>query len=240
MCTYQQGVGESPNEMDAAIYSLSELLLGLSDMQFIPAPLVLLGCNLDLPRESWEWKKPILGISVPVVVNEQNPLCLCLRQGRHVHQIIRFYSGDGYSLSEKIESIIRRSRPEQIVIEDTPGSDIGQRLRQMGYNVRLANLASKDVVRTDKHHNLLSQYMDRMKVALSEGVQIPDDPELTDSILAIQYTTTERGVLKVDDYEDVRKRGQRPHFPAVALALTYAVLEESIQVSEDPEQEPGF
>jgi hypothetical protein len=131
-----------------------------------------------------------------------------------------------------------RVRPENVHIDDSGvGGGVTDRLREQGMDVHACVAAAK-AIDAERYENQRAEMFftlrDLLNPAIEDGAlklaQFEDRDELVNELAVIQYGTSSRGRLKIEDKAEIKKKrdGRSPD-RADALALTYAPKEAEVE-----------
>ncbi len=127
-------------------------------------------------------------------------------------------------LSSEISALITSSRPDAVFVDGVGvGGGVVDRLRQMGHMVIDVNAGrAPDTENKDTHVNKRVEMWDRMKKWL-DGADIPDDQDLKDELIGIEYGYDNRMRLQLEKKSDMKKRGLSSPDCADAVSLGFYV-----------------
>ena len=93
-------------------------------------------------------------------------------------------------------------------------------LRRSGYHAIDGNFSKKARDDVRFHNKRASSYFD-LKEAMERGLAIPNDDELAEELLAIDYEFASAGRVKIVDKQKIKETIGRSPDKADALALSY-------------------
>lgn len=162
----------------------------------------------------------IVGVDVARFGDDQT--VITKRQGRKVWPQIKIRGQDTMEVADKVAEIIREWGPHGTLVDGVGiGAGVVDRLKQMGHNVLDVNAGSKASDST-KYANKRAEMWGRMKDAINQGMELPDDQELADDLVNLEYGFTATQQLALEKKADLKRRGLASPDCADSLALTYA------------------
>lgn len=198
-----------------------------SETQFIPSHLV---DDAISRSNSVDPEFPVL-IGVDVARNDDDKSVILIRQGRKILSIQKFQGLSGSQLTHKI-SDVRASFPTATVFIDEVGvgSSVVDHCKLLNIKFIPVNAASKPD-NSPMFLNKRSEMWHEMREWLKGG-DIPNDPDLVDGLIGIQYTfkrDTEQ--LIMESKKDMRSRqGSPDEADSLALTFSYSVLPEKLKI----------
>ncbi len=164
----------------------------------------------------------ILSVDVARFGDDQS--VVAMRHGRKLETLIKFRGLDTMQLSSEISALITSSRPDAVFVDGVGvGGGVVDRLRQMGHMVIDVNAGrAPDTENKDTHVNKRVEMWDRMKKWL-DGADIPDDQDLKDELIGIEYGYDNRMRLQLEKKSDMKKRGLSSPDCADAVSLGFYV-----------------
>ena len=112
-------------------------------------------------------------------------------------------------------------KPDAIFIDATGiGGPVGDRLRQMGYNVIDVQFGGK--AENPKYADKATEMWMRGRDAVRDGLAIVDDAELAAQMTGREYFHDKKDRLKLESKDDMKKRGISSPDDVDSLFLTYA------------------
>lgn len=162
----------------------------------------------------------IVGVDVARFGDDQT--VITKRQGRKVWPQIKIRGQDTMEVADKVAEIIREWGPHGTLVDGVGiGAGVVDRLKQLGHNVLDVNAGSKASDST-KYANKRAEMWGRMKDAINQGMELPDDQELADDLVNLEYGFTATQQLALEKKADLKRRGLASPDCADSLALTYA------------------
>lgn len=121
------------------------------------------------------------------------------------------------------EASVHPYRPTEILVDVIGiGAGVVDRLRQLGLPVRGINVSETPALK-GQHINLRAELWYQMKAWLEQrDVQLPNDKEMVEELVSVRFEYTDRGKIKLESKQTMRKRGADSPDRADALALTFA------------------
>lgn len=117
--------------------------------------------------------------------------------------------------------ILEKHKPDAIFYDETGvGGPIGDRLKQLGYNILGVNFGADSP--HPRRKNMRAHIWAKMKEALASGLAIDNSPMLEADLTSIDYDHDEEDRLRLEKKEHMKGRGLASPDDGDALALTYA------------------
>lgn len=177
-------------------------------------------------------------MSVDVARFGDDKSVISLRHGRKLLPLIKFRGLDTMQLSAEIAQIIIKTRPDAVFVDGVGvGGGVVDRLRQLGHDIIDVNAGSSpDKENKDTHFNKRVEMWDRMRQWI-KGADIPDDKDLLDDLIGIEYGFDNKMRLQLEKKEDMKKRGlSSPDCgDAVSLGFYSHVMPKAEEFSLEPE-----
>ncbi|MBF0214000.1 MAG: terminase [Magnetococcales bacterium] len=193
-----------------------------SSAQFIASDAVARCIKLTIDDDDVTHMPLVFGLDVARFGVDRS--CLVVRRGRKVLKVIVFKEKrELMQLSTVVSQWINGMNPLAVFIDGTGlGAGVVDRLRQLGHrqiiDVQGAAKASKPI-----WGNLRAEMWAKMKDAIHDGLDLPDDPrELQDDLIGPEFFHNQRDALMIEPKEAMKRRGLASPDTADALALTYA------------------
>lgn len=170
--------------------------------------------------KGYEELPKVIGVDVARFGSDQS--VITRRQGRKVWPQTKIRGMDTMQVSSKVVEEIEAFRPHAVLIDGVGiGAGVVDRLRQLGHNVIDVSAGSR-ASNPEKYSNKRAEMWDRMRQAINDGLELPDDSELSEDLSALTYGYTPTQLLQLEKKEDLKKRGLSSPDCADSLALTYA------------------
>jgi hypothetical protein len=164
------------------------------------------------------------------------------RHGRKLEKLIRYHGLDTMELSSEVSALINKYKPDAVFVDGVGvGGGVVDRLRQLGHSVIevIAGLApSPD--KQDPHKNRRAEMYDLMRDWLETG-DIPDDAELKDDLVGIEYYYDDKMRIQIEKKEEMKARGMQSPDNADSLSLGFftPVVTKLDETLEQQYLEPG-
>lgn len=199
-------LGEFPTTGDMQFISTDkvEACLKHEDNTFTAFPLVM---ALDVARHG-----------------DDRSVLLC-RQGRKVHFIERWRIDDLTTLANKVAGIVRQHPEIKQLSIDTVGmgQGVADMLGKMGFeNIIQPVNAGIAAFESNKYLNLRAEMWHKMRSAIYEGIDLPNEGDIVTDLVGIQYDYDAKQRLVLEKKSDMKKRGLASPDIGDALAMTYA------------------
>ena len=189
-----------------------------SSNQLIPSDRVTAARNFT--SVSWEHSPRIMGVDVAREGDDQS--VIVIRQGNKVFPIRRYRIPNLMQFSSVVAQAIKEERPDAVMIDGTGmGAGVVDRLRQLGHNVINVMVGSKSVMAVEKYFNIRAELWGNMKDWLMEEVDLPDDQELEDDLIGLEYGFDLNERIQLERKKDMKKRGLASPDSGDAVALTF-------------------
>ncbi len=177
-------------------------------------------------------------ISVDVARFGDDQSVIALRHGRKLEELIKFRGLDTMQLSAEVGQVIAKAKPDAVFVDGVGvGGGVVDRLRQLGHDIIDVNAGSSpDKENKETHLNKRVEMWDRMRQWL-KGADIPDDKDLLDDFIGIEYGFDNKMRLQLEKKEDMKKRGLSSPDCADAVSLGFYahVMPKSEEYSLEPE-----
>jgi len=191
-----------------------------SALQFIPTDIVAY-CR-QYRAEGYQDQPRILGVDVARFGDDQT--VLLIRQGRKVLSVARYRGLDTMHVADMVIESMQATRIDAVVVDGVGiGAGVVDRLRQLGHR-RITDFQAGGAANDPKTYaNRRAEVWGLMREALRAGVELPEDRELIDDLVAPEYGFTPKQQIHLERKEDMKKRGLASPDAGDALALTYAI-----------------
>ena len=177
-------------------------------------------------------------ISVDVARFGDDKSVIALRHGRKLVELIKFRGLDTMQLSAEVAQILTKAKPDATFVDGVGvGGGVVDRLRQLGFDIIDVNAgASPDSMNKETHLNKRVEMWDRMRQWL-KGADIPDDKDLLDDLIGIEYGFDNKMRLQLEKKDDMKKRGLSSPDCADAVSLGFHshVMPAGDEMSLEPE-----
>ncbi len=191
-----------------------------SALQFIPSDIVAY-CR-QYKAESYQDQPRILGVDVARFGDDQT--VLLIRQGRKVLSVARYRGLDTMHVADMVIECMQVAKVDAVVVDGVGiGAGVVDRLRQLGHR-RITDFQAGGSANDPKTYaNRRAEVWGLMREALRVGVELPDDRELLDDLVAPEYGFTPKQQIQLERKEDMKKRGLASPDAGDALSLTFAI-----------------
>jgi hypothetical protein len=161
------------------------------------------------------------------------------RHGRKLEPLEKFRGLDTMQLAAIVANRINKLRPDAVMVDGVGvGGGVVDRLRHLGHSIIDVNAGSApDRENRATHYNKRAEMWDRMREWLEFG-DIPDDRELSDDLIGIEYGYDMKMRIQLEKKEDMKKRGLSSPDCADALSLTFAYAVPPVMVHDERSLEP--
>lgn len=189
-----------------------------SSMQFISGDLV----DEAIAREARSYLEEPLIIGVDVARFGDDQSVVCFRRGRDARTIewSKYRGLDTMQLAARVAEFVRLHQADAVFVDGGGvGGGVVDRLRDLHVNVIEVNFGAS--AEDARYMNKRAEMWGNMREWLSGG-SIPDDRELQDDLIGVEYGFTPTNKIQLEKKEDMKKRGLASPDLADALALTFA------------------
>lgn len=192
----------------------------VGDMQFISSDLVDRAMYWECPYEA-HFQLPIL-IGVDVARYGDDKTIIAVRQGRKLLELRKFRELNTMQVATMVADAIREFRPAATFVDGIGvGAGVVDRLRMLNYEIVEVNAGVKaDDYET--YFNKRAEMWDRMRVWLRDGCDIPNDAELRQSLIGIEYAFDAKELMRMERKQDMKKRGLNSPDEGDGIAMTFA------------------
>ena len=189
----------------------------IGESQFISADDV----NHSKAYTAHNYHQGIKTLAVDVARFGDDRTVLSLKEGRKIHPMKAYRGLDTMRTSDLVAEQIRIEKPAATYIDGGGvGGGVVDRLRQLGYNVIEVNFGAQA---TDdrKYANKRAEMFGNMREALKAGLDLPDDEDLCDELIAVGYGFNAKQQIQLEKKEDMKRRGLASPDKADALAMHF-------------------
>lgn len=160
--------------------------------------------------------------------------------------LLKFRGLDTMQLAARVAELAVTDRPDAIFVDETGvGAGVIDRLRQMGLQgvmgVNFGAAADRGALSAtgaagEAYANKRAEIWGAMREWLKRGGAIPDDRELRDDLVGVQYGFNIRNEIQLEKKDDMKKRGLASPDCADALALSfsYPVMSSRLERARKP------
>ena len=189
-------------------------------MQFISSE-VCDTCMLSEATYEAFFQLPIV-LGVDVARFGEDKTVIAVRQGRKVLELRRYRDMDTMQVAAKTVSAIREFSPSATFVDGVGiGAGVVDRLRMLGHDIIEVNAGMKpDDDKT--YYNKRAEMADRMRIQMTEGMDLPNDADLRKAMIGIEYGYDDKERLRLERKQDMKKRGLESPDDFDAIAYTYA------------------
>ena len=163
----------------------------------------------------------MVGVDVARFGNDKS--CITFRKGRVVYPQIVFGMCDVVDVAGRVKEAITQwgEKPSQIAVDTIGiGSGVADILRRDFKRV-VVDVNSSLRMSDGQNYNLRARMWRDLREYLKNGAAIPNDPELSTDLTALQYLFR-GGEMLMESKDDAKKRGIKSPDRADSLALTFA------------------
>ena len=189
-------------------------------MQFISSEVCDTAMLYEAPYESFFQLPIVLGVDVARFGEDKS--VICVRQGRKVIELIKFREIDTMHLAAKVVNAIKKYQPVATFVDVVGiGAGVVDRLRMLGHDIIEVN-AGQSPDDKDTYWNKRVEMWDRMRIMMAEGMDIPNDADLRNAIIGIEYGFNDKEQMRLERKQDMKKRGLDSPDEGDAIAYTFA------------------
>ena len=164
----------------------------------------------------------MVGVDVARFGNDKS--CITFRKGRVVYPQIVFGMCDVVDVAGRVKQAIEAwgEKPSQIAVDTIGiGSGVADILRRE-FRRETVDVNSSLRLSDGQNYNLRARMWRDLREYLKNGASIPNDPELSTDLTALQYLFR-GGEMLMESKDDAKKRGIKSPDRADSLALTFAI-----------------
>ena len=166
-----------------------------------------------------------LQVGVDVARFGDDKTVITFRQGRVVYPQIVFGQADVVDVAGRVKDAIKGwNVPVAQIAVDTIGigAGVADMLRRDFQKGVVVDVNSSLRLSDGQNYNLRARMWRDLREFLKNGASLPNDPELSAELTALQYLYR-GGELLIESKDDAKKRGVKSPDRADSLALTFAV-----------------
>lgn len=186
------------------------------------------------------WEQGLKTIAVDVARFGDDQTVIGKKQGRKVFPMDKYRGLDTMETADKVAEAIREFDPDAVFVDGGGvGGGVVDRLKQLGYPVIDVNFGSKandDV----KYANKRAEMYGLARDALKAGLELPDDNELADELIAVEYGFNPKQQILLEKKEDMKKRGLSSPDCADDLVLHWAEVVNNMPRLTIPKSRGGW
>lgn len=162
----------------------------------------------------------VMGVDVARFGDDQS--VILLREGNTVTLIRRYRGLPIDQFSNHVAAAINEFQPDAVFIDGVGvGGGVVDILR--GNKFKVTDVVSGATpIEPKKYANLRAEMWGKMRDWLQHYGCLPDDRELRDDLIALEYGFNNQGAIQLEKKEDVKSRGLASPDVADALAMTFA------------------
>jgi len=164
----------------------------------------------------------MVGVDVARFGNDKS--CITFRKGRVVYPQIVFGMCDVVDVAGRVKQAVEAwgEKPSQIAVDTIGiGSGVADILRR-DYKRIVVDVNSSLRLSDGQNYNLRARMWRDLREYLKNGASLPNDPELSVDLTALQYEFR-GGEMLMESKDDAKKRGIKSPDRADSLALTFAI-----------------
>lgn len=193
----------------------------MGSFQFISSDVVDKAIINEVPYEAHCFQPPVLGADVARFGDDKT--CLIVRQGRKILAIRKFRELNTMQVAVEI-ILLKKEFNCAVVFVDGVGVGAGvvDRLHQLGHDVIEVNAGEKSAYDEEIYYNKRAEMWDRLRKWLAGGADIPNDPELRQALIGLEYDYDDKERIRLERKKDMKKRGLPSPDEGDALAHTFA------------------
>lgn len=166
-------------------------------------------------------------ISVDVARFGDDQTVIGYRQGRKSVILGKYRKLDTVQTAERVIEFWNREKPDGVVVDgDGIGAGVVDHLTHRGYNAAkgLFEFHGGATPRDESmYRNRRAEIWGAMRDWLGAGAEIPNDPELEQDLIGVQYCFSPKQQIQLERKEDMKKRGMNSPDCGDMLAMTFAV-----------------
>lgn len=164
----------------------------------------------------------MVGVDVARFGNDKS--CITFRKGRVVYPQIVFGQCDVVDVAGRVKQAIEAwgEKPSQIAVDTIGiGSGVADILRRE-FRRETVDVNSSLRLSDGQNYNLRARMWRDLREYLKNGAAIPNDPDLSTDLTALQYEFR-GGEMLMESKDDAKRRGIKSPDRADSLALTFAI-----------------
>lgn len=204
---------------DRTKYQILGQFPSASTRQLIPTDAVEKCMNHEADPESYQYLPKVMGVDV-ARFGENNSV-ICLRQGRKVFPMEVLPKQDLMATAQWVAEAIKRERPIQVFVDGSGiGAGVVDRLRNLNFQIVEVNGGNQSL--SARFLNKRAEMWSELKEFIVGLCELPRDQTLKDELTVVEYSTTDRGRIRLDRKEDIMDDHGFSPDRADALAMTFA------------------
>jgi len=145
------------------------------------------------------------------------------RHGRKLEPLVKYHGKDTMEIAGLVAKEILENRPDVVYIDGVGiGAGVVDRVRQLGFEcIEVVSGRAPDDENKDLVYNKRAEMWYRMRDWI-DGADIPDDKELRDDLIGIEYTYDSKHRIQLEKKSEMKKRGLASPDCGDAVALTFS------------------
>ncbi len=161
--------------------------------------------SMAYEAEGYEGLPKIIAVDVARFGDDQT--VIGCKQGRKIWPFEKYRGLDTMETADKVAEKIREFGPDAVFVDGGGvGGGVIDRLKQLGHNVIEINFGSSPRDKKQYANKRAEMYGD-LRDALKAGIDLPDDHELHDELIAVEYGFNAKQQIQLEKKEDMKKRG---------------------------------
>lgn len=161
--------------------------------------------SMAYEAEGYEALPKIIAVDVARFGDDQT--VIGCKQGRKIWPFDKYRGMDTMETADKVAEKIREFNPDAVFVDGGGvGGGVIDRLKQLGHNVIEINFGSSPRDKKQYANKRAEMYGD-LRDALKAGIDLPDDHELHDELIAVEYGFNAKQQIQLEKKEDMKKRG---------------------------------
>ncbi len=144
------------------------------------------------------------------------------RHGRKLEPLIKHRGMNTMELSSEVSALINTYKPDAVFVDGVGvGGGVVDRLRQLGHSIIEVNAGvAPSPDKKETHYNKRAEMYDLMRDWLVTA-DLPDDQELKDDLIGIEYFFDNAMRIQIESKEDMKSRGMQSPDNADSLSLGF-------------------
>lgn len=192
-------------------------------MQFIDSDTVDRCMMWEAPYEVYYLMPKVIGVDVARYGDDKT--VITIRQGRKILEMRKFRELDTMQVAAQVVFAIREHNPAVTFVDGVGlGAGVVDRLRQLGHSVVEVN-AGERPYDEETYFNKRAEMWDRMRKWLKAGADIPNDTDLRQGLIGLEYGFTDAKsgeLLRLERKADMKRRGLNSPDEGDSISMTFA------------------
>ena len=182
----------------------------------------------------------IFGIDVARFGDDQN--VVCIRQGRKVLPLLKWRDIDTMQTASKIIELSKEYDPDILFIDGGGvGGGVIDRVKQLMQPTKIREINFGSTPNNpEKYYNKRAEMWGIARDNIKSGIEIPNDIELINDLIAVEYGFTNKQQIQLERKEDMKKRGLSSPDCGDAFSLTFAEPVLKTRANAKIPQEPCY